>query len=187
MSLGGTSIESTVVSPCFHTRTNLSSERISTWSCFSGSIFSCSTSGRGGPGTWASALIRAMWVHTAVIRRNEMVTISKSIIGIMLISESSDLRFPPPPPPTSTPPIRSSTSFERQSRESRSRRGSATKVRSLCSREPPSAGQSRHADFLPVRDDQVQHLHARLVDVVLERLGLAVEHRESDETDDRDD
>src|SRR5579872_4339518 len=51
--------------------------------------------------------MRAMWVHTAVISRNEMVTIRRSIIGIMLISESSVLRRPPPPPPTSTPPISS--------------------------------------------------------------------------------
>ena len=34
-----------------------------------------------------------------------MVTMRRSIIGIMLISESSDLRPPLPPPSTSTPPM----------------------------------------------------------------------------------
>ena len=69
----------------------MSSDGIMTCSCFSGSTRRGATSG-GVPGTSAFALMRDMCVHTAVMRRNEMVTISRSIIGIMLISESSDLR-----------------------------------------------------------------------------------------------
>src|SRR3954463_5108804 len=48
--------------------------------------------------------MRAMCDHTAVMSRKEIVTMRRSIIGIILISESS-FRLPPPPPPTSTPPI----------------------------------------------------------------------------------
>jgi hypothetical protein len=51
-----------------------------------------------------------MCVQTAVMRRNDIVTIRRSIIGIMLISESRDLRLPPPALPTSMPPMPSSAS-----------------------------------------------------------------------------
>ena len=44
-------------------------------------------------------------IHTAVMSRKEMVTISRSIIGIMLISESVAFRFPFPPPPVPNIPI----------------------------------------------------------------------------------
>src|SRR5438552_3406392 len=83
------------VPDCFQMRTNFSGERISTWSCFSGSTLSCSASGRGG-----------------------------------------------------------------------------------------NAGQ---VDLLAVRHDEVEHLNARLVDVVLERLRLAVQDRVADEAKERDD
>src|SRR5438105_8642900 len=158
LSLRGTSTVLITVPACFHTSTNLSGARISTWSCFSGSTLSGSTS-RGGPGTCASALMRAMCVHTAVMRRKEIVTIRRSIIGIMLISESVFLR-PPPPPPPSTPPM-------------------------ACSRR--SGRDGREVDLLAVRDDEIEHLDARLVDVVLERLRLAVEDGVADEAGDRDD
>src|SRR6185369_4061640 len=51
-------------------------------------------------------------------------------------------------------------------------------------------GLTLHAgevDLLAVRDDEVEHLHRRLVDVVLEGLGLAVENGVPDEADDGDD
>src|SRR5262249_28129274 len=41
-------------------------------------------------------------------------------------------------------------------------------------------------DLLAVGDDEVQDLHRRLVDVVLDLLGLAVEDGEPDEADDGD-
>jgi hypothetical protein len=46
-----------------------------------------------------------MWLQTAVMRRNEIVTMRRSIIGIMLISESRDLLPPLPPLSTLTPPM----------------------------------------------------------------------------------
>src|SRR5580693_1718734 len=46
---------------------------------------------------------------------------------------------------------------------------------------------ARHVDLLSVRDDEVEDLHARFVDVVFERLGLAIQDGVADESDDRDD
>src|SRR5580700_7939475 len=217
-SLRGTSIVLMTVPACFQMRTNFSVPRISTWSCFSGSCFSTSWSGLGGPGTWASALMRAMFVHTAVIRRNEMVTMRRSIIGIMLISESSDLLPFPPPPPTSTPAmLGSSAALARLDSDSRydtslgrfvprisptvvilrplrpkNPRGAGPFAAPCAAQDDDSGGCSgvRNAgevDLLPVGDDQVQDLHARLVDVVLEPLGLAVEDGEADEAEEGDD
>jgi hypothetical protein len=87
LSLRWTSVVLMTVPPCFHTSLKTFGSFISTWSCFSGSTLTCS-SGLGGPGTCASALRRAICDHTAVINRNEMVTKSRSMNGIMLISES---------------------------------------------------------------------------------------------------
>ncbi len=101
--LRGTSTLLTTALPLRHDRTNFSSLAIVRCSIGCGSCGVVSVS-RGGPGTWASALSRDMVDHTAVIRRKQIRHINKSIIGIMLISESSDLR-PPPPPSTLTPPI----------------------------------------------------------------------------------
>jgi hypothetical protein len=53
--------------------------------------------------------MRDMCVHTAVISKNEIVTIKRSIIGTMLISIETDLRRPPPPLATSTPAMMNSS------------------------------------------------------------------------------
>ena len=67
--LRSTSIVLTTVLPSFQTSWNFRSPRISTWSCFSfGGSFG--SSGCGGPGTRASALMRAICDHTAVTSRN---------------------------------------------------------------------------------------------------------------------
>ena len=49
----------------------------------------------GGPGTCASALMRELVTHTAVISRNAIVTIKRSMNGIMLMSLLV-ARLPPP-------------------------------------------------------------------------------------------
>jgi hypothetical protein len=46
-----------------------------------------------------------------------------------------------------------------------------------------SRANARHVDLLAVRHDEVEHLDARLVDVVLEPLRLAVEDGEADEAE----
>src|ERR1700744_6315531 len=50
-----------------------------------------------------------------------------------------------------------------------------------------SRASTREVDLLAVRDDEVEHLDARLVDVILEALRLAVEHGEADERHEGDD
>src|SRR6185295_3604740 len=114
--------------------------------------------------------MRAMCDHTAVMRRNEIVTIRRSMNGIMLISESSDLR-PPPPPPTLTPPI-----LVYSVKETARPAGNPGDLALTWLRErEPLRRDGGEVDLLTVRDDEVEHLDARLVDVVLDLLGLAVE------------
>src|SRR3984957_2411349 len=50
-----------------------------------------------------------------------------------------------------------------------------------------SLRHAREVDLLAVVHDEVEHLDARLVDVVLEPLRLAVEDGEADEGEERDD
>jgi hypothetical protein len=47
--------------------------------------------------------MRELVAHTAVIKRNAMVTIKRSMNGIILISLFVARFFAPPPPSTSTP------------------------------------------------------------------------------------
>ena len=128
--------------------------------------------------------MRAMCVHTAVMRRNAIVTIKKSIIGIILISELSD-RLPPPPPPTSTPAMKNSLVLFRAPSGAASNRfeaalnsGGTTGV---------ASGGDGEIHLLTVGHNEVEHLNARFVDVVFERLRLAVENSEAEKADDGDD
>jgi hypothetical protein len=104
----GTFSSLTTVEPCFQTRPN-SVSLMCRLSTFSGVVGVSSLFGSGGPGTCASALMREFVTHTAVMRRNAMVTMSRSMNGIMLISLFV-ARFFPPPSPTSTPPMASPSS-----------------------------------------------------------------------------
>src|SRR5437016_2996561 len=115
--------------------------------------------------------MRAMCDHTAVMSRNEIVTMRRSMNGIMLISESSDRR-PPPPPPTLTPPMLV-YSVKETAGPALMREGPA--FMATREREGPSRRDGAEVHLLAVRDDEVEHLDARLVDVVLDLLGLAVE------------
>src|SRR6202012_3287718 len=60
-------------------------------------------------------------------------------------------------------------------------------LRGLQLAKSSSAAHSGHVDLLAVRHDQVEHLDARLVDVVLEPLRLAVENGQGDEREDGED
>src|SRR5262245_33518448 len=139
--------------------------------------------------------MRDMCDQTAVMRRNEIVTIRRSIIGIMLISESSALRVPAPVLPTLTPAIDGSSHSGRRARPTgklglgreAGRFSRATCLSHGFSILSGSLGDAGEVHLLTVRHDQVEHLHARLVDVVLEVLRLAVEDGVADEADDGDD
>jgi hypothetical protein len=78
--------------------------RISTCSCFSGTAGGSATSG----GVTRHLSVHVDAGHVGPHRRDEEKRDrhhQRSIIGIMLISESSDPRCPPPSPATSTPAI----------------------------------------------------------------------------------
>src|SRR5262245_14133706 len=123
--------------------------------------------------------MRELVIQTAVMRRKATVTISRSMKGIMLISAFIALFLPPPSLPMSTPAIRSPTAV--RCGAAGCGRGGArgtSPTRSRCLR---SLSDGRDVHLLAVRDDQVQDLHGRLIDVVLDPLRLAVQHGVADE------
>src|SRR5262245_43642984 len=104
------------------------------------------------PGLCCVAFSRSSCVQTAVMIRNEMQQTSRSMNGIMLISESTGFFPPLPPLSTETPAIGSRRRRDRS-----------------------------QVDLGAVVHDEVQDLDGGLVDVVVEPLRLAVEQRVADE------
>jgi hypothetical protein len=96
----GTTVSLTTVAACFHTSLKLLSP-MCTCSSFSGGLIDMVVV-EGGPGTSALALSREKLTQTAVISRNAIVTINRSMNGIMLISLFTE-RLALAPPPRSIP------------------------------------------------------------------------------------
>ena len=120
--------------------------------------------GFGGPGTWASALMRAMCDHTAVISRNATKHIRKSMNGISVISWFDGASCHRARHRRQYQPwlLLDVEQIDGQPSQQRPR------ARVEWTR-PPSSGARRRSgcvletlevDLLAVRDDQVQHLDA---------------------------
>ena len=157
----------TTVLPSFQTSWNLRSPRISTWSCFS---FFCSSGGSsfGGPGTRASALMRAICDQTAVTSRNATRHSKKSMNGISGISWFDGTSCRRAATRRQYQPWLSSSMFSEAFETSGAGRPRDGAPGAMRARASGSLLETLEVDLLAVGDDEVQHLHGRLVDVVLD-------------------
>src|SRR5262245_15471293 len=145
-------------------------------------VFVCSggVSSAAGPPAWDTWSL-PICVHTAVMIRKLMVTAIRSMKGTRLTAISSGFLPPLPPLPRSIPPAiatstqcccRSRSTFQTTCPRPGSRLLLAVAVR---------GGDVQVLELVPVGDDEVEHRHAGLVDVVDEVLGAAHQHREGDQ------